>query len=57
MMCFYTSYNIRTSKAKMSRSAHPEDRDLFPSPEKRQANIFKFISLGRCVIKSDKDLW
>lgn len=57
MMCFYTSYDIRTSKAKMSRSAHPEDRDLFPSPEKRQANIFKFISLGRCVIKSDKNLW
>lgn len=44
MMCFYISYNISTSKAKMLRSAHPKDRDLFPSPEKRQANVFKLIS-------------
>lgn len=49
-MCFYISYNISTSKAKI-------DRDFFPSPEKRQANIFKFFSLGRCLIKSDEDLW
>lgn len=57
MMCFYISYNISTSKAKMLRSAHPKDRDLFPSPEKRQANVFKLISLGRCLTKSDEDLW
>lgn len=44
MMYFYISYNISTSKAKMLRSAHPKDRDLFPSPEKRQANVFKLIS-------------
>lgn len=57
MMCFHISYNISTSKAKMLRLAHPKDWDLFPSPEKRQANIFKLISLGRCLIKSDEDLW
>lgn len=57
MMCFHISYYISTSKAKMLRLAHPKDWDLFPSPEKRQANIFKLISLGRCLIKSDEDLW